>query len=198
VNWKLYRRWMAIVALAIALVCCALPEAPYVKAEKDRKPAPGFELKDASGATVKLSDYLGKVVLLNFWATWCPPCQEEIPWFVGFQQEFKDRDFSVLGVSLDHYGWPAINPFVQQMKVNYPVVLGSEEVAQIYGGEDALPTTFVIDREGRIARTHIGLVSKNTYKQEILQLMGSPKKDDSYRSGKLASPSPVLAFVRPN
>ena len=180
----------------MGLICCALPEQPYVKAEKDRKPAPDFALKDAIGATVKLSDYRGKVVLLNFWATWCGPCQEEIPWFISFQQEFKDRDFSVLGVSLDDDGWDAVKPFVARRKLNYQVVLGGDEVTRIYGDVENLPTTFIIDREGRIARTHIGLVSRNTYKQEILQLMGSPKSDDSYRSGMLHISHGLLAFFR--
>jgi peroxiredoxin len=196
VNWQLYRRWTAVAALAVGLVCCALPEQPYIKAEKDRKPAPDFSLKDASGASVKLSDYRGKVVLLNFWATWCGPCEEEIPWFIGFQQEFKDRDFAVLGISVDEDGWDAVKPFVARRKVNYQVVLGGEEVSQIYGDVENLPTTFIIDREGRIARTHIGLVSRNTYKQEILQLMGSPKQNDSYRSGLLNFPHGLLAFLR--
>ncbi len=195
-NWQLYRRWTAVAALAVALVCCALPEQPYLKAEKDRKPAPDFSLKDASGASVKLSDYRGKVVLLNFWATWCGPCEEEIPWFIGFQQEFKDREFAVLGISVDEDGWDAVKPFVARRKVNYRVMLGGEEVSQIYGNVENLPTTFIIDREGRIARTHIGLVSRNTYKQEILQLMGSPKQNDSYRSGMLYFPHGLFAFLR--
>jgi peroxiredoxin len=196
VNWQLYRRWAAVAALAVVLVCCALPEQPYIKAEKDRKPAPDFSLKDAGGAIVKLSDYHGKIVLLNFWATWCGPCEEEIPWFIGFQQEFKDRDFAVLGISVDEDGWDAVKPFVARRKVNYRVMLGGEEVSQIYGNVENLPTTFIIDREGRIARTHIGLVSRNTYKQEILQLMGSPKQNDSYRSGMLNFPHGLLAFLR--
>src|SRR5271166_1832023 len=105
----------AVVGLAAGAVSCS--EAPAVvhaavKPEKDRKPAPDFALKDASGATVKLSDYRGKVVLLNFWATWCGPCEEEIPWFIGFQQEFKDREFAVLGISVDEDGWNAVKPFV--------------------------------------------------------------------------------------
>ena len=96
-----------------------------VKAEKERKPAPEFALKDATGKTVKLSDYRGKVVLLNFWATWCGPCKIEIPWFMDFEQTYKDKNFAVLGISLDEDGWDAVKPFIEQKKINYRVVIGT-------------------------------------------------------------------------
>jgi len=145
-----------------------------VKDEKDRKLAPDFTLKDSTGASVKLSQLRGQVVLLNFWATWCPPCKIEIPWFISFQKAYQDRDFAVLGVSLDEDGWKSVTPFVAAEKINYKVVLGSEEMSQIYGGVDALPTTFIIDREGRIAATHVGLVAKKEYENEILNLLDRP------------------------
>ena len=161
---------LAVAGIAAYLASCTFyeAEAPSLKAEKERKKAPEFALKDANGETAKLSDYRGKVVLLNFWATWCGPCEVEIPWFIDFQREYKDRDFAVLGVSLDDDGWKSVKPFVAHEKVNYRVMVTTEEVDQMYGGVEALPTTFMIDREGRIARTHVGLSSKNTYRQEIL------------------------------
>jgi len=131
-----------------------------VKAEQERKAAPDFNLKDADGKAVKLSDYKGKVVLLNFWATWCGPCKIEIPWFMDFEQTYKDKNFAVLGVSLDEDGWDSVKPYIQQKKINYRVMIGTEQVAQMYGEVDSLPTTFMIDREGRVAAVHIGLVSK--------------------------------------
>jgi peroxiredoxin len=142
-----------------------------VKASSDRKLAPDFALKDSTGKTVKLSDFRGKVVLLNFWATWCGPCQIEIPWFIDFQQSLKDRDFVVLGVSLDDDGWDSVKPYLERKKINYPVMVGTEETSQLYGGIDALPTTFLIDREGRIAAVHPGLIGKNEYHDEILNLL---------------------------
>ncbi len=148
---------------------------PSVRLAKDRQRAPEFSLKDATGATVKLADYRGKVVLLNFWATWCGPCKVEIPWFMDFEKTYKDRDFAVLGVSMDDDGWQSVKPYVRDRKINYRMVIGTDELAQLYGGVDSLPTTFIIDRDGRIAAHHIGLVGKSDYENEILSLLDASK-----------------------
>jgi peroxiredoxin len=140
--------------------------------EKDRKPAPNFSLQDATGKTLKLSDLKGKVVLLNFWATWCGPCKLEIPWFEDFQTTYKDKPFTVVGVSMDDDGWKAVKPYISSAKMNYPVVVGNDKMADSFGGVDAMPTTFIIDKNGNIAASHTGLVSKEDYRQEILALMG--------------------------
>jgi len=170
------------------------------KPVKDRKLAPDFALKDVAGKTVKLSDERGKVVLLNFWATWCGPCKIEIPWFIDFQQNYKDRDFEVLGVSLDDDGWESVKPYVEMKKINYRVVIGSEEVSQLYGGVDALPTTFMIDREGRIAAIHQGLAGKSEYQNEILDLLdGKPVRGKSLpgnSSGNVPDGRPALLLTR--
>lgn len=147
------------------------PVRAAVKPQKDRKPAPDFSLKDVHGRTVKLSDYKGKVVLLNFWATWCGPCKIEIPWLIDFEQRYKDRGFAVLGISMDEEGWDVVKPYIERRKVNYRVVIGNDEVADLYGGVASLPTTFVLDREGKIAGVHVGLVSKSVYQDEIEQLL---------------------------
>jgi peroxiredoxin len=143
-----------------------------VKAETARKPAPDFTLKDGDGKVVKLSDYKGKVVLLNFWATWCGPCKIEIPWFVEFEQNFRDKGFAVLGVSMDEEGWSVVKPYVAAHKVNYRMLIGDDMTAQMYGGVESLPTSFLIDRQGRTAAVHIGLVSKKVYQDDIAQLLG--------------------------
>jgi peroxiredoxin len=169
----------ASVALAasLALAGCASqiskgePAARRDKNQAERKPAPDFELKDINGKVIRLSDYRGQVVLLNFWATWCGPCKIEIPWFVEFQRTYKDRGFTVIGVSVDEDGWEAVRPFLAGRQVNYPVVVSTPEVEQKYGGVEALPMSFLIDREGRIASTHVGLVTKKTYEDEIRQLL---------------------------
>ncbi len=146
--------------------------AAAVKKEKDRRIAPDFTLKDAMGRPVKLSDYKGKVVLLNFWATWCGPCKIEIPWFIEFEQTFKDKGFAVLGVSMDEEGWDIVKPYLEKSKINYRVLIGDDMTAQNYGGVDSLPTSFLLDKEGRIAATHIGLVSKSVYQNDINTLLG--------------------------
>jgi cytochrome c biogenesis protein CcmG/thiol:disulfide interchange protein DsbE len=147
-----------------------------VKPEKERKAAPEFALKDTNGQTVHIADYKGKVVLLDFWATWCAPCKVEIPWFMEFEQQLKDRGFAVLGVSMDEDGWDAVKPYIQQLKVNYRIVLGTEQVGELYGGVDSLPTTFLIDRQGKIASIHIGLSrGKEDFRNDIVQLLDAPR-----------------------
>jgi peroxiredoxin len=166
--------------------------AASVKPEKDRKPAPEFTLKDADGKTVNLSDYRGKVVLLNFWATWCGPCKIEIPWFMDFEQQHKSRGFAVLGVAMDEEGWDIVKPYLTDRKVNYRNVMGNDIIAQLYGGVDSLPTTFLIDRAGKIASVHVGLVSKGDYEGEIVHLLGeeatsSARAADSGAAAAVAS-----------
>lgn len=118
--------------------------------------APAWELKDLEGKPVKLSDFKGKVVLLNFWATWCPPCREEIPDLVALQNEYKDKGLVVIGVSLDQNGPARVKSFVERMKINYPIVMGDEKTASAYGSIEAIPTTFFIDRDGKVAGQHEG------------------------------------------
>jgi peroxiredoxin len=169
-------RTLAAILFAAALLLGSCSKSDRVrhaapKAESNRKAAPPFALKDAEGKTVSLEDYKGKVVLLNFWATWCGPCKIEIPWFMDFEQKYKDRGFAVVGVSMDEEGWKVVKPYLAEEKINYRVLLGNDSVGTLYGGVDSLPTTFVIDRDGRIAATHIGLVSKSDYQDEILELL---------------------------
>lgn len=167
---------LTAVAMAIAGAGCASSsqaEAP-VKKVSDRKVAPDFTLKDSNGQPLKLSDLKGRVVLLNFWATWCGPCKIEIPWFIDLEQRMKDRGLTVLGVSMDEEGWEAVKPYMAKHKINYRMVIGTDQIAELYGGVESLPTSFILDREGRIARVHIGLVSKSEYENDINTLLQDP------------------------
>ncbi|MEX2261901.1 MAG: TlpA disulfide reductase family protein [Bryobacteraceae bacterium] len=145
-----------------------------LKPATERKAAFDFALKDDQGRTVNLSDYRGRVVLLDFWATWCGPCKIEIPWFKEFERTYKDRGFSVVGVSMDEEGWDAVTPFAKAVGINYRMLVGNDDVADAFGGLAALPTTFLIDREGKIAAMHVGLASKSDFEDGIKQLLDAP------------------------
>ena len=168
----------ASAALALLLASCSRPSSSptrELKSQGQRKPAPNFSLKDADGNAVNLADYRGKVVLINFWATWCGPCEAEIPWFIEFEKKYKDQGFAVLGVSMDDDGWKSVRPYIASHKINYRIMIGSEVVSQQFGEIEALPTSFVLDREGRIASNHVGLVDKVDYQNEITKLLQDPK-----------------------
>ncbi len=137
----------------------------------DRKAAPDFALKDADGRTVHLSDYRGKVVVLDFWATDCEPCKLEVPWLMDFERAKRDRGFAVLGVAMDERGWEVVKPFLRELGVNYRVVLGDEKTSDQYGGIEAIPTTFLIDRNGRVYKAHVGLTPKKDFDNEIETLL---------------------------
>jgi peroxiredoxin len=170
---KTWLLWGVLLASALTIVYTWAPGqgAPLITAEQ-RESAPDFKLTDASGSEVKLSDYKGKVVLLNFWATWCAPCKIEITWFMQFETKYKDRGFAVLGVSYDSQGWEDVRPYLAENKINYMILAGdTPSMPEPYKSIEALPTTLLIDRDGRIAVRHGGLVSKNTYEGGIKELL---------------------------
>ena len=179
---------LLLLALAVLNACSSSSSTPAreshasAKSTNDRKPAPAFTLTDANGSKVRLADYRGKVVLLNFWATWCGPCELEIPWFEEFEQQFKSKGFEVVGVSMDEDGWPVIKPYIAEHKVNYRILLGDDTVSQLYGGVEALPTTFIIDRDGRFAfPPHVGLAGKNEYASEIQSILDETNASSSVK-----------------
>jgi len=124
-----------------------------------RKPAPAFQLKDASGKLVRLSDYQGKIVLLNFWATWCTGCKEELPWFADFERKYSTKGFSAIGVSMDEGGWPVVKPFLDKINIPFQMLLGDGATADRFEVE-VLPLTLLIDRKGRIIQEFKGLVKR--------------------------------------
>jgi peroxiredoxin len=132
------------------------------------KDAPDFQLKGLDGRTLRLSELRGKAVLLNFWATWCPPCKIEIPWFVELQKQYGPQGLEIVGVAMDE-GHPrdAIARFAQDMGVNYTMLLGDDKVADAYGGVEALPTTFYIGRDGKVVSRVFGLVSHRDVEENI-------------------------------
>jgi thiol-disulfide isomerase/thioredoxin len=131
------------------------------------KTAPDFALTDLSGKTVRLSNFKGKIVLLDFWATWCGPCRRQIPEFVELQKQYAGKGFSLLGIALDEEGAVVVKPFVRQFGINYPVVIGDTHVSAAYGGIQALPTAVLIDRDSRIIQTFVGDRAKSDYERAI-------------------------------
>jgi peroxiredoxin len=138
--------------------------------KNDRKMAPDFTLNDSNGTSIKLSDYKGKVVLLNFWATWCHGCGTEIPWFIEYENKYKDSGLAIIGASMDDDGWKVVKPFVEEKKMNYPVVLCNADLCKQYG-VDALPVTVLIDREGKIVASYAGVVDRAACEAKIQSLL---------------------------
>jgi peroxiredoxin len=137
------------------------------------QPAPDFSLASLDGKTLKLSDYKGKAVLLNFWATWCEPCKIEMPWFVQLQQQYGPQGLQVLGVAMDDTDPQDIKEFAQKMGVNYPIVVGKEAVGDQYGGIPYLPSTFYIDRDGKVVDRVFGLVSRSEIEDNIKKALSA-------------------------
>jgi cytochrome c biogenesis protein CcmG/thiol:disulfide interchange protein DsbE len=131
------------------------------------KPAPNFAFKTADGNTVELKNLAGKVVLVNFWATWCGPCRAEIPGMLEVYKKYKAKGLEIVGVSLDSQGWAVVKPFIEKLKIDYPVVVGDPQVVSDYGNFQGIPTTFVVDRKGNIVVEHTGAVSKGYLEQMI-------------------------------
>ncbi len=143
-------------------------------------PAPAVSFQNLDGQTVKLSQYRGKVVLVNFWATWCEPCRSEIPELIQFQNEYAGKGFTVLGIAMDQEGKKVVAPFVakpqfqvggHKVAMNYPIVLGNDNVATKFGGIIGLPTTFVISKDGKIVKKTIGVIDDQGMNQLIQKLL---------------------------
>ena len=136
------------------------------------KPAPAFALKDITGKPLRLADYRGKVVLIDFWATWCVPCRVEIPHFVELQKKYASRGFSVIGISMDDEAGP-VPPFAKKYGMNYPVAIGDAALAERYGGILGLPVAFVLDRNGIIRERYDGVTSAQTFEKAVVGLLGT-------------------------
>lgn len=141
------------------------PEAPAILGKTT--PAPDFTLESLDGKNMRLSDFHGKAVLLNFWATWCGPCKIEMPWFVDFQKQYGSQGLQIVGVAMDDSSKEDIAKFAKEMGVNYPVLLGKEAVGDEYGGVPALPESFFIGRDGKIVDKIIGLKGKGEIEDSI-------------------------------
>ena len=133
--------------------------------------APDFALKDLYGRTVRLSDYQGKVVLLNFWATWCPPCRAEMPDLIEYQRRYRDRGLQIIGITHPPYRRSRVREAARTLGVNYPILLGTRRVAALYNAGEVLPTTIIIGREGRIRARILGILTPEEFNEQIAPLL---------------------------
>jgi thiol-disulfide isomerase/thioredoxin len=145
--------------------------ANVIRFVRDPSPAPPFLLNDLNGNAISSASYHGKVVLINFWATWCPPCREEIPEMIALANKYKDN-LQIIGVSMDDDPPAAVLAFARAKNMNYPIVMGSDKLSEEYGGVAALPTTFVLDTNGRVVQKHMGVYPEEVYDGEIRALLG--------------------------
>jgi peroxiredoxin len=181
-------RWVVAVAAVVALVYVLVPTLPgpsglvgtEAAADADKGICPAnakaanldFTVNDMHGEPISLASFKGQVIILDFWATWCPPCKAEIPNFVELQKAYGDQGLQVVGVSVDDPP-DKLQPFADEYQMNYPVLvgLGRDDLQDAFGPMWGIPTTFLIDREGRICRKHSGLVGKEKYERDIKALL---------------------------
>ncbi|MBW8782692.1 MAG: TlpA family protein disulfide reductase [Verrucomicrobia bacterium] len=133
--------------------------------------APLWRLKDIDGREVSSTDFKGKVVVVDFWATWCPPCREEIPGYVALQKKYADQGLVVIGIAMDEGGAAAVKPFAASREINYPMLLADDPVVAAFGGIEVLPTTFLIDRDGNIRDRKVGAVPAAEYEKLVVGLL---------------------------
>ena len=142
-----------------------------VPAVQARRPAPDFTLKDLDGRDIRLTDFRGQVVMVNFWATWCPPCRAEIPDFIELQNQFGSKGLQIIGISLDDEGAAKVAPFASQNRINYTMLVHGNGAATAYGGIEGIPTTFVLDRQGRVVERRAGVAPREHWQQVIALLL---------------------------
>jgi peroxiredoxin len=161
---------MKRVSLAIIGFAIVLGTSSFRGIEGKMK-APNFSLKTADGTTFELKKLKGKVVVVNFWATWCGPCRAEIPAFKEVYAQYRDKGVEFLGVSLDEGGWNDVKPFAARYAINYPILLGNGTISRAYGNIEAIPTTFVVDKEGNITDRHVGVMTKAMLESKLRAIL---------------------------
>lgn len=163
------------VAVAATLSISAVPASADIIPAESRKPAPRWKLPNLTGGSRQLSDYRGKVLLLNFWATWCAPCKQEIPWFAEFYDKYRADGLEVVGISVDDKGWKVIKPYVEDKSngINYTILHDNVDLSFMYKIQ-LMPKTVLIDRDGKVAAIHNGIVEKDSFEREVQAVLSKP------------------------
>ena len=172
---------LSLAALALLIAGIAIPAfranaQPLLPATKTAPlpvigPSPAWQLTTLDGKPIGKDTLKGKIVVLDFWATWCPPCVREIPGYVQLQKKYADKGLVIVGLSVDQKGAAVVEPFAKKNAVNYPLALVSPEIVETFGGIEAIPTTFLIDREGKIRHRKVGAMETEDYEKLILSLL---------------------------
>jgi thiol-disulfide isomerase/thioredoxin len=171
-------RFTLVASLLAGLALSFVPQRsqaqlPVIRFVRDPDPAPDFKVKDLDGKEINLEAYKGKVILLNFWASWCGPCRAEIPGLIDLQNKYKDR-VQIIGLVVDDDDESEVRDVVKSESINYPVAFTSTQVRMDYGGIAALPTVFIVNTEGRVVQKHVGLYNPELYETEVRALLGMP------------------------
>jgi thiol-disulfide isomerase/thioredoxin len=163
----------ATLLLSLAFAGNLLAQLPVIRFVRDPDPAPDFKLQDLDGKDLSLSSLKGRVVLLNFWATWCGPCRAEIPSLIQLQKRYQDR-MQIIGLVVDEDDQTEMRKFIESQGVNYPVALAPDDLRIAYGGVSALPTVFLLNASGRVVQKHVGLFDPTLYETEVRVLLDMP------------------------